>query len=442
MTIKTIINAWTKFWFEPSSPTPLALFRIFLGLIVLQDVLLMRLPDWRLYYSEHSLVPIGDMMVNFWGKDPYFDLMVLLPPGDQWQLGFLWLYALVVLLVTVGLFTRFSTVAAFLMNLSMNNHFELNQNDADVFIRLSLMMLCFSNCGDAFSFDNLIRSLRTDWRKTGFRPRMAPQWPLRMIQLQMAIAYFHSFLSKLSGNHWVTGLACYYSLRYEEMVRFPLPKFFDQLWVCQILSWYTLVAEFCLWTLVWIKEFRYWVLLAGVLLHLGIEYTMNLPLFEWLFIFSFVVFVYPEDLTKAMDWLKAKIAELDGAPFTVAYDGDCIFCLRTVGFLHRLDIFGRFNFVDFHDPSQINFYPDLDYARAEQRMQLKVRDRWLEGFYAFRFMTTRMPLFWLLSPLLFIPGMDWFGERIYNWVASNRYLILGGTCQNAVCQTAPTRLEV
>jgi predicted DCC family thiol-disulfide oxidoreductase YuxK len=435
MSLIAIIEGWKKFWFEPKSPTALALFRIFFGLIVLQDVLLMRLPDWRLYYSEKSLVPIADMIVHWWGKDPYFDLMVLLPQGDQWQLAFVIGYAVLALFLTLGLFTRFSAVTVFLFNLSLNNHFQLNQNDGDVFVKLVLLMLAFSNCGDAFSLDNLIRSLRSDWRKEGFAPRVAPQWALRMIQVQMSVVYFHTFLCKLSGDHWVSGVACYYALRYEEMVRFPLPKFFDQLWVCKVLSWGTLVTEFSLFSLIWIKELRYWILLLGLCLHLGIEYSMNLPFFEWLFIVSYIIWIDPKDLTKVWDWVKAQVVKLDGAPYAVAFDGDCIFCVRTAGLLHRLDIFGRFQLVDFRDKAQMSEFPDLNYARAENKLQLKLRDRWVEGFQAFRFMTTRLPWLWFISPFLFIPGVDWVGESIYSSIASRRHLILGGTCHN-VCAPA------
>jgi predicted DCC family thiol-disulfide oxidoreductase YuxK len=441
MSIKILIQAWNNFWFAPQSPIPIALFRIFLGLILLQDTLLMRIPDWRLYYSAHALIPIEDTMVHWWGKDPYFDLMALLPQGDQWQLIFLWLYALALLFMTLGLFTRVSSVAAYLMNLSMDNHFILNQNDGDVFLRLVLMMLCLSNCGEALSLDNLIRSLRADWRKEGFGARMAPQWAMRMIQLQLSIVYFHSYLTKLTGDHWVKGVACYYALRYEDMVRFPLPRFFEQLWVCQALSWGTLAIEFALFSLIWIKEFRYWVLLAGLLLHLGIDYSMSLPLFEWSFMAAYIVFVYPEDLVKVMGWIRAAIAQWDGPPYLVAYDGNCVFCIRVVGLAHRLDIFRRFDFIDFRDPQQLTSCPDLDPARAEQKMQLKLRSHWIEGFQAFRFMTTRMPLLWCLFVFISLPGMNWLGERIYAWVSSHRYLILGGTCETALCLSKPSQLK-
>src|SRR5271156_4629279 len=107
MTLRQIADAWNKFWFTPASPVPIALFRIFLGLILLQDVLLMRFPDWRVFYVEHSIIPVGDMMSIWWKHDPHIDIMLLLPPGDMWQFAFLCVYTLFLVFITIGLFTRF-----------------------------------------------------------------------------------------------------------------------------------------------------------------------------------------------------------------------------------------------------------------------------------------------------------------------------------------------
>jgi hypothetical protein len=50
---------------------------------------------------------------------------------------------------------------------------------------------------------------------------------------------------------------------------------------------------------VWIHEFRYYLLAAGVLFHLLIEYSLNIPMFEWDVLSAYVLFIEPEDLTRA-----------------------------------------------------------------------------------------------------------------------------------------------
>jgi hypothetical protein len=80
-------------------------------------------------------------------------------------------------------------------------------------------------------------------------------------------------------------------------MRLKLPLF-DSLAFCKFLSWYTLLVEGAMFTLVWIRELRYFVLVSAVILHLGIDFAINLPVFEWAFIFSLIAFVEPEDIRK------------------------------------------------------------------------------------------------------------------------------------------------
>jgi hypothetical protein len=48
------------------------------------------------------------------------------------------------------------------------------------------------------------------------------------------------------------------------------------------------------------------VLAAALILHLGIDATINLPVFEWAFIAGLITFVDAEDLDKVAPFLKSK----------------------------------------------------------------------------------------------------------------------------------------
>jgi hypothetical protein len=58
-----------------------------------------------------------------------------------------------------------------------------------------------------------------------------------------------------------------------------MPPFWNQQPFIAAETWGTLVIELALATLVFGRPMRGWVLLAGLLLHLGIEYSMNIPFF-------------------------------------------------------------------------------------------------------------------------------------------------------------------
>ncbi len=51
---------------------------------------------------------------------------------------------------------------------------------------------------------------------------------------------------------------------------------------------------------------RYYVLAAGLALHLGIDYAMNIPMFEYITMAGYLVFVDSKDTERAVEWLKSK----------------------------------------------------------------------------------------------------------------------------------------
>jgi predicted DCC family thiol-disulfide oxidoreductase YuxK len=426
--IENLLKSWNSFWFEPTTPVAMAIFRIFFGIILLENMLVHLLPDFDLYYGKNSLVPINDMMSLYWHSSYYFDLMAALPADDKYIYGAFWVMVAATVMMTLGLCTRVSSWVTFLLLMSFGAHFQLNQNAGDNYLRLATMCLALSNAGDAFSLDNLIRATRQDWRKTGFGARLSAPWAQRLLQIQICIAYGHTWYSKMEGKMWNDGTAVYYAVRYDDLMRFPIPHIFDQLPIYMILTWGTLAIEFALFTFIWWRPTRYWVMAAGLSLHLGIEYCMNLPMFEWSFMLTYLLFIYPEDLTKSWNWLKAKIKDRFGEPYRLAFDGSCILCVRTIGLIHRLDIFGRIKPLDFTDKDNDAELDEvkLDRARAQSEILLQKRDgNWLGGFKAFRFISLRTPLLWPLTPVLFVPIVSFFAELMYKAIAANRKLILG-----------------
>ena len=285
------------------------------------------------------------------------------------------------------------------------------------------MILACSNAGDAFSLDNLLRAFRQDWRLTGFGPRLSAPWAQRWLQLQLAFVYCQTFFAKLSGRHWIDGWAVYFAARYDDCQRFMLPVIFDTPFIIKGLTWGTLVIEFALWALVWFKELRYWVLLSGIFLHMGIEITMNLPMFEWVMMFSYLAFVEPQDLTKVMNYLKARVHNRFGNPVLLAFDGNSIKCVHAVGVLHRLDIFGFLELIDFRNPGKLK--SALKFDQAAEAIYLQKQKVWLQGFDVLRWMSLRLPLLWLIVPFLFIPPFSWISKQLYALLLRESSLIFG-----------------
>jgi predicted DCC family thiol-disulfide oxidoreductase YuxK len=108
---------------------------------------------------------------------------------------------------------------------------------------------------------------------------------------------------------------------------------------------------------------------------------------------------------------------------TVYYDGECKFCATSVGLLKD----------DGEDSAEYKPYQDtqdlpegLTPQSAENQLWLVMPDgRKYGGFFAVRRLAWRKPWMWPIALLLWLPGMDWLGPKVYRWVARNRRKLWG-----------------
>ena len=123
----------------------------------------------------------------------------------------------------------------------------------------------------------------------------------------------------------------------------------------------------------------------------------------------------------------------------VLYDGQCPLCLKSLGYLKRLDWLHRLSYVNVRDPGQVPPHPLLEPQRLLEEMHLITPDgrQVYHGFGAFRWLAWRLPALWLLVPLLYLPGIPALGQRLYLWVARNRYQLV--PCHGGVCELPPAR---
>ncbi|BCA54223.1 hypothetical protein W02_13630 [Nitrospira sp. KM1] len=116
----------------------------------------------------------------------------------------------------------------------------------------------------------------------------------------------------------------------------------------------------------------------------------------------------------------------------VIYDGQCLFCIRSLRLFRAVDFFGAFRYHDAHQTEHITVtFPELRDADFDNAMFVVTGRRLVyRGFYAFRRMIWSTPLTWLLIPLFYFPGAAYVGARVYAWVAKNR---LKFGCQSDAC---------
>ena len=207
------------------------------------------------------------------------------------------------LLTCLGLFTRFSSIMLALGIVSFHHRNAVILHGGDTVVRLGALYMAIAPSGAAFSLDRLIAV------RKGLAPAIPPNvslWPQRLIAYNCCLIYFTTTWAKLFGVLWRGGTATWYTARLHEFDRFPVPSFVNNFPFVYISTWATLGVEFALGTLVWFKALRKWVLLAGIMLHGYIDYSMNIPLFGYLMVSMYLAFYEGEEVTDWFDRLKVR----------------------------------------------------------------------------------------------------------------------------------------
>jgi len=292
-----IYKYWYKFWFKECSPLPVALFRICLGYFILQKSLLSFAPNFFAFFGIKPIVDTITLCTHWWRYNPVFDIFLLLPSDNLCRLVFFSLFLLFVIFMMIGFCTRSSTIAVYLALLSLDKQAPFILDGSDDFTRIMTFLLIFAPAGAMYSVDAWLK-------RPEERVRFAWPWAQRMMQVQLSLAYFHSFICKAIGEQWQNGSAVYYAAHLLEFQKFPIPWLTNNVLCCRALTYFTLSTELSLAILIWFKPIRYWILLVGVMMHIGIDWTMNLPYFEFAFVSCYLTFIEPPDLEKLINFGK------------------------------------------------------------------------------------------------------------------------------------------
>lgn len=403
---------WNEFWFAPRPSGPLGLYRLLLGaLSLLWGVLIA--PDLFTWYSERGVMPLAAMRM-FDGPSYGYSIDVLRQVTNPAIIITVFVvYMIAALCLTLGFWSRTSTIVVWLLLTSFEHRDEIILNSGDIFLRLMLFYMMFAPSGASCSLDRMIRIWRGK-EAPGDPPLVVP-WAQRLIQVQISIVYLSTFLGKVQGNLWQDGTAIYFPLHMAELERFWVPFIGANattntfsLYLINILTYCALATELSMATLVWVPRLRGYVLTAGTLLHLGIEYALNIPLFSFLMITSYINFVPNAWIAR---WVNFWSSLFPASRIVLRYaSAGAIPSLIAV--LSRTDAFHMIEFQPL---------PTGGKGRSAETLIEVVdsRGRTTSGFAAIRKACWRMPALWLKALLCCLPGMVAVGDRWLRRVAAS-----------------------
>lgn len=291
------LAAWNRFWFEPQPTSTLALVRIFFGLLMLLWTAFLG-PDLFRMFSRSGVAPeTPDFGPGTWG-------LLELAPSDA-ALVTLWIAMLIAsACLMVGFRTRLAALVVFLGVLSFQRRDPWGFNSGDSLVRIVALYLVLAPAGVALSLDRLRRARDRFWEF----PLRAP-WALRLIQVQLSVLYFSTVWQKVRGANWNDGTAAAYSMRIEDLERFPVPGVIsDSLLISNVLTFSTLIVELSLGILIWNRALRPWVIAAGIGFHLSIDLTLRVGFFSWVIFACYVAFVPHERATQVILAARNRVA--------------------------------------------------------------------------------------------------------------------------------------
>lgn len=279
-----LLRDWNTFWFKPISARPLGVFRILYGLIALANLGLMSV-DFQLWYTNVGIQQGPDAR-EIAGPLRFSILQYYQDPATAWAV--FWGTAAAAALFTLGWHTRIMGVLLYLGTLTLYHRNVLTNSGPDTLFTILSFYLMLSPCGAAYSLD----ALRAKKRRGGTvaEPLIVP-WTQRLIQLQLCLIYFNTAVWKCTGYTWPNGTALHFVLHNPEVGRLSLDPLSDYTMLVSLMTHGALVGEFLLAFWLWSRATRPYVIAIGVMLHVGIEFVVNAPLFGPLMMSCYLLFL-------------------------------------------------------------------------------------------------------------------------------------------------------
>ncbi|MBD2628440.1 HTTM domain-containing protein [Trichormus variabilis] len=384
----------------------LAAFRIGISLIILTD-LFTRFGDLTAHYSDVGVLPRA--LLAQVAKPGYWSLHAI--SGEPiFQVLLFAIAALFALLMLVGYRTRVVTIASWVLLISLHNRNPALIFAADDVLRALLFWAMFLPWGACYSLDS---ALNTSHRQL---PERVVSGATFALMCQQCFIYIFSAAIKTKSPIWVDGSAVYYALSFDQYVT-PFGHFLLNVQpILKVFTQITLVLEWIGPLVIFIpfrnNLFRMGAVITFIGLHAGFGLTLNIGIFPFLSIFSWLAFL-PSSFWNA---LEKRLQTPARQGLTIYFDADCGFCKKVVHILRTLLILPGTPLLMAQE------YPDI-YADMQAYNSWVIEDWQGNRHFKFKgivYVVSLSPIFKFLVPLLTWKPIMAGGTKFYEEIASNR----------------------
>jgi hypothetical protein len=286
-------NGWNRFWFDSrndSELTILAAFRLFFGAVMF-FCYFVRAFDVDFFFTANGIMPLWhEQSIEYFKYHPTF-LTDSMSYGTVQAIHALFLLCLGAL--TLGVFTRFSAIATYVLHMAFINRNMSVMFGVDMIATFFLLYLCFADSNARWSIDA--------WRGKGAKRQSALShiaW--RLMQIQVCVVYGFSGLEKMKGTRWWDGSAIWDVMSIGNMQRFDLSFVAHMPLLLAASVYIVLIWEVYFPALIWQRKMRLPILAFGLIMHLGIYVFMNLPSFGFMMITLYLLFLKKSEIEGGM----------------------------------------------------------------------------------------------------------------------------------------------
>ena len=306
---RDVARGWDRFWFAPQQPHALAMIRILGGAMLLYTHVVWGV-NLEEFFGAKSWLNGETVALMNQGWDGQNGVPL---PSYAWSYLFwvesspalLWtlhLAALVVFfLLTIGLFTRVTSILALVITLAYCNRstgawFGLDQINAFI-----AMYLAVGDCGAVYSVDRWLALRRG--ANVAVEPSVSVNLGVRLLQVHMCVIYLFGGIGKMRGETWWDGSATWLSVASLEYQSLDMTWLVQYRWLLALMTHVTVFWETFYCFLIWPKLTRPICLLLAVFVHGGIALFLGMKTFGLMMLIGNLAFVHPETVQAVVAWL-------------------------------------------------------------------------------------------------------------------------------------------
>ena len=261
----------------------LALFRMFVGVLVIAD-LLSRSRNFHFYYTDDGVIPQD--LGQLYAGDSAVSLFFLTQDATLIAALFV-LHAIVAVFLIVGYKTRLMIVLTFVFVISLDHHNRLVLSYADTLFRMLLFWAMFLPLGERWSID----ALQRDRTPRGALAGLATA----AILVQMIFMYFVNGQNKYPSDRWHSGDAGPIVFGIDEMTFFLggfMQNFPAFLTMGARMWFYLLLLSPLLLLLYGRARYPMWLAVFGG--HFSFAITVRIGAFAYVAMLGLLVFLQPQ----------------------------------------------------------------------------------------------------------------------------------------------------